>query len=177
MKDPLGNPRSQDSTLTLVNMLQSLGVDVQCIMQNAGNHAFMCLLGFQLLIDGENTKIPVVRGTNAAPGMIKHNSWAPGSVPTIAFNPSLPIPMVTPYGVVPAPSPVMFPGLSPDMLMERDSNPSSRRNSSYVPSGGERQRKLSSGLSPDPQLRSRKESTASPIDIVGRMGNMRMAST
>lgn len=177
MKDPAGNPRSQDSTLSLVNMLQSLGADVQCIMQNAGNHAFMCLLGFQLLIDGENTKIPVTRGPNSAPGMITRNSWGQGSVPTIALNPSLPVPIITPYGVVPAPSPVMFPGLSPDLLMDRDNNSTGRRSSSYLPNGGERQRKLSSGLSPAPYQPSRRASTGDPTDVAARMGSMRVAST
>lgn len=175
MQDPAGNPRSQDSTLSLTNMLKSLGADMQWTLQNSGNHAFLTLLGFQLLIDGENTRVPVIRNPNSA-GIIKHHSWGPGNVPAITFNPSLPVPIVTPYGVVPAPSPVMFPGLSPDLLMERDnSNPSSRRSSGYYPNGAERQRRLSSGFSPGPPLRARKESNGD-LDIAARMGSMRMAS-
>ncbi|CAL1694670.1 unnamed protein product [Somion occarium] len=178
MKDPNGNPHTQESVLSLTNMLQSQGVDVQCIMQNAGNHAFMCLLGFQLLIDQENTKIPIIRGGNAIPAMMRSGSRSSGGIltPTIAFSPSLPIPMMTPYGIMPASSPMIFPGLSPDLFMDRDSNSSSRRGSGNFPNipTGDYTRRAST-LSPIAQFPSRKDSDGDQ-DVTARINGLRIAS-
>ncbi|TDL26356.1 hypothetical protein BD410DRAFT_783391 [Rickenella mellea] len=60
-----GKARGHGSTLSLGNMLLSFGVDVQCQLHNAGNDAFLALLGLQLLLDPENTTIPPLRGRSA----------------------------------------------------------------------------------------------------------------
>ncbi|KAI0082322.1 hypothetical protein K474DRAFT_1655705 [Panus rudis PR-1116 ss-1] len=137
MHDPAGKPRSPDSTLSLMNMLQSLGVDTQHTLRNAGNDAFLCLLGLQLLLEPGRTKMPTPRGRSTYPGMVRTASRSP--MPQISLTPS-----ISPYGVAPSPVSMMFPimGLSPDNM---DNNPSSRRSSGYFPHipGADRARKSS----------------------------------
>ncbi|PCH34289.1 hypothetical protein WOLCODRAFT_148353 [Wolfiporia cocos MD-104 SS10] len=58
MQDRSGSPRKTSSTISLGRLLDSLGVDVNCKLHNAGNDAFLALLAFQLLLDPDNTKVP-----------------------------------------------------------------------------------------------------------------------
>lgn len=128
MQDPTGKPRSQESTLSLVNLLQSLGVDIQCALNNSGNDAFLSLLGLQLLIDPEHTKIPSTRGKKNPPphmmGMMGMGGGLGGNpmvIAPIAYAPSMP--MMSPYGMMPLVSPPLIsPGSAPPMNGHRSSS-------------------------------------------------------
>ncbi|KAH9929798.1 uncharacterized protein B0H18DRAFT_175001 [Fomitopsis serialis] len=61
MTDPSGKPRAQHTTLSLTNLIRSLGVDLRCTMHNAGNDAMMCLLALQLLLEPRGTEMPKCR--------------------------------------------------------------------------------------------------------------------
>ncbi|KAH9950953.1 hypothetical protein B0H21DRAFT_720558 [Amylocystis lapponica] len=135
MLDPSRNPRDPSHPLSLVNLLQSLGVDVQCIMHNAGNEAFMGLLAFQLLLDPDNTKLPSQK-VNGRPGMSRNPSRSPTGIPSIAFVPTPPIaaPLVM--------MPTGLPGRSPNRSEPRE------RRSSLLPADGTGSRpRVSSGSS------------------------------
>lgn len=99
MQDPSGKPRSNGSTLSLANMLRSLGIDVRCTMHNSGNDAFLCLLAFQLLFERQKTKVPAPRVPKSRPGLpMGYSGYAnlsiasrrPSAVPPIALTPSPP---------------------------------------------------------------------------------------
>lgn len=116
MQDPTGKPRTPGSSLSLLNLLQSLGVDIQCALNNSGNDAFLGLLGLQLLLDPEHTKIPSTRGKNPLPqahmmGMMGRG--APMAMPPLAYVP--PMPLMSPYGMMPLVSPPLIspPGSAP----------------------------------------------------------------
>lgn len=46
-----GDPRAKTSTLSLVNMAHSLGINLNCKYHNSGNDAFICLLSLQELLE------------------------------------------------------------------------------------------------------------------------------
>ncbi|RPD64609.1 hypothetical protein L227DRAFT_494356 [Lentinus tigrinus ALCF2SS1-6] len=134
MQEPSGRPREQGSSLSLPALLQSLGVDVQRILHNAGNAAFMELLGLQLLLDPD-TKVPPLKSPNGmAAAMMRSPNRSPATPPSIAFMPS---PAVFPQmgmgnmGVMPVgmmPFPVAG-GLSPEVFHE----PSGSSRTSFFP--------------------------------------------
>lgn len=188
MQDPSGKPRSEESTLSLANMLLSIGANVQCTMHNAGNDAFMTLLALQLLLEPENTKIPVIRGRNPHTAtMIRNPSRSPAGLPTLAF-PTMP--MVNPYGMMlpsplgtPSPTGGLYPPLSSSPILA-DSRPSSRTGSGAT--GGfpfpedPRPRRISQ-LVPEDERRpsnTRRSSGGNPSteQFTARMSNMRIAS-
>ncbi|KAI0640114.1 hypothetical protein C8Q77DRAFT_1153011 [Trametes polyzona] len=106
MQEPSGKAREQGSSLSLTALLQSLGVDVQRVLHNAGNAAFMCLLGLQMLLDPD-TRVPAPRAPHV-PALMRGASRSPSMPPSIAFMPSPPMfPQMT--GMLPSGSPVMFP--------------------------------------------------------------------
>ncbi|KAI8990664.1 hypothetical protein BD414DRAFT_577391 [Trametes punicea] len=143
MQEPSGKPREQGSNLSLTGMLQSLGVDVHRVLHNAGNAAFMCLLGLQMLLDPD-TKVPTPRIPKGMPPMIRGPNRSPSMPPAIAFMPSPP--MFSPMGMMPGGSPVMFPtAVTPD----GHGDPSANNRMSYFPthrSGSEHR------LTPTPPL-------------------------
>lgn len=51
-------PRAQNTILSLSDLLQSLGIEVPCILHNAGNDAMMCLLALQVMLEPKGTKMP-----------------------------------------------------------------------------------------------------------------------
>ena len=55
MLDAVGKPRNQGSTLSFPNLLLSLGIEVRCTLNNAGNDAYMILVALQALMELENT--------------------------------------------------------------------------------------------------------------------------
>ncbi|CDO73415.1 hypothetical protein BN946_scf185013.g49 [Trametes cinnabarina] len=127
MQEPSGKPREQDSNLSLTGMLQSLGVDTQRVLHNAGNAAFMCLLGLQLLLDPD-TRVPTPRTHSGVPAMMRGPSRSPSMPPAISFMPSPPL--YAPMGMMPSGSPVMFPtGGSPEL----HGDPSAPNRMSYFP--------------------------------------------
>ncbi|KAI0783148.1 hypothetical protein C8Q75DRAFT_860280 [Abortiporus biennis] len=180
MQDPSGKPRQPGSTISLVNLLQSLGTDLhlQVALHNSGNDSFLSLLAFQLLMDPENTKKPTIRGRNQFTGMnmMRTGSRSPaGAMPGIPMPPlpmgvsPITMPMMapmSPYGMIPMPVP--SPGLYPRMLgagqegmlsdQSLDSN-SHRRASSYIPNVH-----MPSPLDPRP----RRVSALSPPPVDGR---------
>jgi len=86
--DPSSRSRAQGSTLSLANMVGTLGVDVQCTMHNSGNDAFMGLLVFQLLLDRDNTRIPTPRTSKLQTGLAMGLKRSSPGVPFISFTPS-----------------------------------------------------------------------------------------
>lgn len=135
MQEPSGRPREHGSNLSLPALLQSLGVDVQRILHNAGNAAFMTLLGLQLLLDPD-TKVPSFKAANGmAAAMMRSANRSPATPPAIAFMPPPAVfpPMgamgnmgVMPVGMMPFP---VTGGLSPEVF--HDSSGSNR--SSFFP--------------------------------------------
>ncbi|KAH9837383.1 uncharacterized protein C8Q71DRAFT_599256 [Rhodofomes roseus] len=93
MTDPSGKPRAPHSTLSLTNLIRSLGVDIPWSMHNAGNDAMVCLLALQLLLEPEGTKMPKYRPVMNMPmsglqvGIPRAGSKSPG-VPSISLTPS-----------------------------------------------------------------------------------------
>jgi hypothetical protein len=57
-----GKPRANTSTLSLDNVLRSLGIDVQVVLHNSGNDAFLAMLAFQMLLAPESTIVPSTVG-------------------------------------------------------------------------------------------------------------------
>lgn len=161
MQDPSGRPREQHSTLSLTNLLKSLGVDIQCAMHNSGNDAVMLLLALQLLLDPSNTRVPLPKGANGRMPMNRSPSWSPAGVPSIAFMPTPP--MAHQLGIMPPQSPSFSSRRSPDEYFERETganyrglgflslNDSSRRGSPMLSQheGGSRSRVSSSGSAHD----------------------------
>lgn len=170
MQDASGKPREHGSLLSLTNLLQSLGVDIQCTMHNSGNDAFMCLLAFQLLLDRENTKIPSTRGrgTHGRPNMQRVVSSSPSMLPQIAFMPTPPL--MYPIGASPQSSLGVPSPRTPDGYFDHDS----------VRSVGYAQAVSMNGRMPGKRLntvgsqRPRTVSSGSPGDLVDEMGKMTM---
>lgn len=155
MRETSGNPRVQGSALSLMNLTQSLGVNAQGILHNAGNDAMLCMLNLQLLLDPENTKIPNLRGSNVQQALMRNAARGPvgmGGMPGIALAP----PVMPIYGMMPMGSPVLYPQLAPD------DGASSRRGSPSQPS---------------PSGRPRKPSTLSLADGRGSMSRRGSAGT
>jgi len=190
MQDSSGKPRDKASQLSLTNMLQSLGVDVQPVMHNAGNDAFMSLLGLQLLLDPENTKIPNMRGRNSRPGMMRNSSRSPTAMPAIMvpqMQMQMQMPMMTPYGMMAMGSPAMsmLPMMSNDRITEHDSGGSNRTSSGYFPNMQSpldpRSGRKVSPLSPPatngrPSKASKGAEDIGEKEITARLGGMRVAS-
>ncbi|KAI0756424.1 hypothetical protein C8Q80DRAFT_1128528 [Daedaleopsis nitida] len=116
MQEASGRARETGSSLSLNATLQSLGVDVQRILHNAGNAAFSALLALQLMLDPD-TRMPVPRTKapphpSGMPGMLRGVNMSmptgrsPSVPPAIAFMPSAPV-VFPPMGRVPTTS---FPG-------------------------------------------------------------------
>lgn len=100
MQDVSGKPREPGALLSLTNLLQGLGVDIQCTMHNSGNDAFMCLLAFQLLLD-RDTKVPSTRG-RSRPGVVQMQrplNRSPSLFPQMGYLPTPPL--MFPMGVSP----------------------------------------------------------------------------
>lgn len=93
MHDPSGRLREHGTTLSLTNMLRSLGVNIQCTMHNSGNDAFMTLVGLQLLLDPENTKVPVPKAVrDMCPiGTPRSATRSPSGLPSITLAPTPPV--------------------------------------------------------------------------------------
>ncbi|OBZ79688.1 Good for full DBP5 activity protein 2 [Grifola frondosa] len=108
MQDPSGKPREQNFILSLSNLLVSLGVDVQRIMHNSGNDAFMTLLALHLLLDPDNTKIPTPKFVNNMSAQARIPSRSP------SVGPGSP-----PMGIMPAGTTSLHPGMTPDGYMEQ----------------------------------------------------------
>lgn len=192
MQEPSGKPRAKGSTLSLANLVQSLGVDVQVPLHNAGNDAFLTLLALQLLLDPEQTKVPNLRGRTVQQNIMRNASRAPVGMAAMPMTPpmvpGMPMapPMVAMYGLqVPSPmlyahSPSMSPNISPNLTPNMSSTPQdqdSPRSSDYFqPSpGGGRPRK-SSALQPADGRGSlsKRGGSAAVEDAAERLGNMRV---
>ncbi|KAI1793038.1 hypothetical protein LXA43DRAFT_1002478 [Ganoderma leucocontextum] len=119
MQEPTGRPRDHGSSLSLNTMLQSLGVDVQRMLHNAGNAAFTTLLGLQLLL-APDTKVPTPKVPNGMAAMMRNGKGSPSVPPAIAFK-APPAVAFPPMCMVPA---VPFPGmgLAPDMYQDAAGN-------------------------------------------------------
>ena len=183
MKDPSGQPRTQGSTLSLTNLLLSLGVDIQCQLHNAGNDAFMTLLALQLLLEPHNTQLPSMRGRPTQPGMMiprtTTRSPAPG-VPMIAVSASMP--GISPYGgmLSPAMPAFGFPPQGPGSPSPDPENALNWRTTGYFPnmqmssSMNGRQRN-GSGLNPHSTKKADdRRRTVSDQEVTLRMGGMRL---
>ena len=187
MQEPSGRPRDQGSSLSLTTMLQSLGVDVQRVLHNAGNAAFTALLGLQLLLAPE-TKLPSPRLPNAIGAMMRNGKVSPSVPPSIAFMapPAVAFPHM-PVGMLPS---VPFPGLglSPEMYQDVAGNRASyfpvqrtisdfrdgRRSSTPASPSGGLYTHGSSGLSSSLRLpgRQRVNSTNSINELGEKMGSL-----
>ncbi|GJE89548.1 hypothetical protein PsYK624_056510 [Phanerochaete sordida] len=189
MQEPSGKPRAKGSTLSLANLVQSLGVDVQVPMQNAGNDAFLTLLALQLLLDPEQTKVPNLRGRSVRQTIMRNASRGPVGMTAMPMTPTM-VPgipmapsMVGMYGL-PVPSPVLYahsPNMSPSISPKMSPNPpqdqDSPRSSDYFqPSpGGNRPRKSSGLLPADGRGSVSKRGGHSAVDDAAeRLGNMRV---
>lgn len=151
MQDPAGKPRAQGSSLSLSNLLQSLGVDVQCTPHNAGNDAFVALLALQTLIDPANTKPPAMRGRAIQQNMMRNASRSPAAAHglplPLPLSPGVPLspPVMAMYGLR-VPSPMIYPQLP---SLTPDTQEGSRRPSGYFAhQPGEQQPRKTSGLAP-----------------------------
>jgi len=176
MKDPSGQPRAQGSTLSLTNLLLSLGVDIQCQMHNSGNDAFMTLLALQLLMDPQHTKIPTTRGRNMQSGMMIHRSSsrspAPG-VPMMALSSSMPG-MTMPFlGYLSPVAPTGFP--SPVSSSPDPETTTNFRSSGYFSATGMNGRqRTGSGLSGRPLQDDRRRTVSDQEVATLRLGGMRL---
>ncbi|KAI0778832.1 hypothetical protein BD413DRAFT_512153 [Trametes elegans] len=130
MQEPSGKAREAGSSLSLPALLQSLGVDAQRVLHNAGNAAYTTLLALQLLLDPD-TKVPAPRMPSGVAAMLRAPGRSPSMPPGIAF---MPPPALFPpgMGILPTGSPVMFPGgASPDAFADAAAAHSKRM--SYFP--------------------------------------------
>jgi hypothetical protein len=57
-----GAVRDAGSTLSLSNIIRSMGVDIRATLNNAGNDAFLTLLALQMLLDPKRTVVPSAAG-------------------------------------------------------------------------------------------------------------------
>ena len=125
MRDAAGQPRVPGSALSLLNLAQSLSVNAQGIMHNAGNDAFLGMLNIQLLLDPEETKIPTLWGQNIQQTVMRNSNKSPmgmASMTSMGNMPmGLPSPMMPMYGMMPMGSPVVFPQISADSYLDQDS--------------------------------------------------------
>lgn len=185
MQDPSGKPRGKGSALSLANLLQSLGIDIQVPLHNAGNDAFLTLLALQSLLDPEATKVPNLRGRTVQQNVMRNASRGPVGMVGMPMSPGTPVgtPVIAMYGLqVPSPmlyphSPSMSPNISPNISPNLYSDQDSPRSSDYFqPSpGGGRPRKAS-GLQPaDGRGSLSKRGGDSAVeDTTERLGNMRV---
>ena len=179
MKDPSGQPRTQGSTLSLMNLLLSLGVDIQCQMHNSGNDAYMTLLALQLLLDPHNTKIPSMRGRATHPGMMisraTSRSPAPG-VPMMSLSASMPV--LAPFGFSPVVPSIGFP--SPGSSSPDPENATNWRNSGYAaamqhPQSLNGRPRNGSGLNPNNLRRpDDRRRTVSDQEVTSRLGGLKL---
>ena len=104
MQEASGRPRDQGSSLSLNATLQSLGVDIQRILHNAGNAAFTTLLALQFLLEPE-TRMPTpkTKAPNGVAMMHRGTNRSPSVPPSIAFMPSTPV-VFPPMGRMATPS-------------------------------------------------------------------------
>ncbi|KIJ66579.1 hypothetical protein HYDPIDRAFT_38903 [Hydnomerulius pinastri MD-312] len=66
MHDPkTGKLRAPGSVLGLGGLIRSLGIELPCAANNAGNDAFMVLVAFQKMVDPEGTVVPEPKGKMA----------------------------------------------------------------------------------------------------------------
>lgn len=141
MRDTSGNPRVAGSTLSLMNLTNSLGVNAQGIMHNAGNDAFLCMLDLQVLMDPEATKVPNMMGSNVQQTIMRNAGRGPMAMGMGMMTPSMPM-----YGMMsvpsPLPSPSLYGQLTPPDLHDGDAA-SSRRGSPSQASLAGRPRKAS----------------------------------
>lgn len=135
-----GQPRSNTATLSVDNILRSLGVDVKMTLHNSGNDAFLALLALQLLIAPEGTPVPPVVGH--------------GGVRRSSTMPMLQMPLPTP-GNIPSPGPFSGSPLTPPMMHPGFLTPTpplgSPTGNGFVMNGG---RPLSEGYFSQSQRRS-----------------------
>lgn len=100
MIDSHGKPRAPKTTISLPAALASLGVDARWSFHNSGNDAFSCLLALQMLIDRDNTKVPIPsiphRAKNGEASILRLHNRSPGPMGIPAHG-SLPI--VSAYGI------------------------------------------------------------------------------
>ncbi|GBE77265.1 hypothetical protein SCP_0101380 [Sparassis crispa] len=168
MQGSSGKPREPGSLLSLTNLLQSLGVDVQCTMHNSGNDAFMCLLAFQLLLDPEHTKIPTPRNANrSALAMARGMNRSPSILPSIALMPTPPL--AYSLGATPPSSVGHQSPRTPDEYFDQDVSPRPMGYAHAVSMNGRGLQRLSAL----PPTRPRRASSANPSpDIVEQMNNL-----
>lgn len=89
-------PRQPGSTLSLKNTLRSLNADLGCTWHCSGNDAFGTLLTLQLLLQPEDTQVPVVgtvqksRRHNSAPGININTSLGSGYLTPTSRSPGGP---------------------------------------------------------------------------------------
>ena len=182
MQDPAGKPRAQGSSLSLSNLLQSLGIEVQCTLHNAGNDAFMALLALQTLLDPANTKPPAMRGRAIQQNMMRNASRSPAAAHGLPGGPMpLSPPVMAMYGLQ-VPSPLLYPlpPQSPALTPDVQDAAGSRRSSGYfvsqqgLPPGGQRPRKTS-GLAPaDGRGTLSRRGSAGVDEAAERLSNMRV---
>ncbi|KIP04321.1 hypothetical protein PHLGIDRAFT_36980 [Phlebiopsis gigantea 11061_1 CR5-6] len=181
MQDPAGKPRAQGSSLSLSNLLQSLGVDVQCTPHNAGNDAFVALLALQTLIDPANTKPPAMRGRAIQQNMMRNASRSPAAAHglplplPLPLSPGVPLspPVMAMYGLQ-VPSPMMYPHPPQSPSLTPDTQEGGRWPSGYVAHqpGGQRPRKTS-GLAPaDGRGTLSRRGSAGIDEAAEKLGNM-----
>jgi hypothetical protein len=86
-------PRQPGTTLSLKNTLRSLNADLGCTWHCSGNDAFGTLLALQLLLQPEDTQVPVARPVkrsarhNPTPGMTINTTLGPGYLTPTSRSP------------------------------------------------------------------------------------------
>ncbi|OCH95719.1 hypothetical protein OBBRIDRAFT_871309 [Obba rivulosa] len=167
MQDLSGKPRDQRSILSLMNLLKSLGVDIQCTMHNSGNDAMMSLLALQLLLDPANTRVPTSKGANGRVG--RSPNWNPAGVPSIAFMPTSS--MAHQLGIIPSYSPSISSRRSPDEYLDQEFGVANK--GLGFPSLNDGSRRSSPLLAQhEGRTRLRVSSGGSPHDLVNRMSGL-----
>lgn len=194
MQDPSGKPRARGSTLSLGNLLQSLGLDAQCTLHNAGNAAFVSLLALQTLLDPEHTKAPAMRGRAIQQNVLRNASRGPagmGLSPALGAGahmgmgvPGAPLtpPLVAMYGLQVPPPLLYAPPHSP--AHSHSHSPSLDEFGARSPSagyfahqhhGGSTRSRKTSGLAPaDGRGSVARRGSAGVEEAAERLGNMRV---
>lgn len=177
MQDPSGKSRSQGSALSLLALLQSLRVDVQCALHNSGNDAFMALLALQMLLSPEDTKVPAMRGRSIQHAIMRNASRSP-------MPPKISPPLLSPsmYGFMPMGSPMLYPQGPPrSPFQDQDSNSVKRHSGGggYFPDqpspGGSRPRSTSGLVSSEERSSSGGKRSSGGVDETAeKLGNMRV---
>lgn len=102
MVDAHGTPRAPKTMISLPAALASLGVDAGWRFHNSGNDAFSYLLVLQMLIDRDNTKLPMPTTPHRGKNLDTSTPGTPGwtfrsttptykSLPTTPMNPPSPL--------------------------------------------------------------------------------------